>query len=85
MAPQYSTPSSVSLGRMFFLAMKIRAKISSSIAMPASTIPVGTSGRGPVRGRMRVLISVAEVTIAPIIGRNARPVFTGLKPSVRCR
>src|SRR5205085_8213818 len=46
-APQYSTPSSVSLGRMCFLCMWRRATMSSSIAMPTPPTLVLTPSAWP--------------------------------------
>ena len=40
-------------------------------------MPVGTSGRGPKRGSSRVVPSGRASMSAPIIGRNARPVWIG--------
>ncbi len=54
--------------------------VKNSIAAAASAIPVGTSGRGPVRGSSRALTWVAVAMMQTTIGRKARPVSTGEKP-----
>ena len=49
------------------------------------TIPSGTSGRGPVRGRIRVDTIATVGAIERLIGRNASPVSIAEKPFVTCR
>ena len=60
--------------------------ISDSQAKPqaARPVPVSSSGRTPVRGRIRELDCAPMMIVTPI-GRNARPVFSALKPSTFCR
>ena len=41
-------------------------------------MPVGTSGLGPKRGSSTAFEVVEPMTIIATIGRNARPVATGL-------
>ena len=48
-------------------------------------MPVETSGRGPTRGTSFVVAVVAVTMIIADIGRNASPVWIGVKPSVCCR
>jgi hypothetical protein len=51
----------------------------------ARIMPSTTTGRGPVRGITRVWAITAANESAKVIGRKARPVSTGEKPSVCCR
>ena len=48
-------------------------------------MPSVSSGRGPTRRRKTMLTEVAVTTITAVIGRNARPVWIGVKPFVCCR
>ena len=57
-------------------------RVSSSIPSAPVTIPSGTSGRGPVSGRILVLTTATVGAIEKLIGRNARPVSIALKPFV---
>jgi hypothetical protein len=51
----------------------------------AVAMPAGTSGRGPVRGSTRVLISATVGAIEKLMGRKARPVSSAVSPLVSCR
>ena len=52
--------------------------------MAASSIPVGASGLGPVRGISTMLEVTEDAMRQATIGRNATPVIAGLKPRVCC-
>ena len=58
---------------------------SQTIATAPSTMPSISSGRGPTRARKTMFTDVAVIMIAAVIGRNARPVWIGVKPLVCCR
>ena len=56
--------------------------VNSSIASAPKAIPSVTRRRAPKRGTRRVWPSAPVGMITAIIGRNARPVVSGEKPSV---
>ena len=73
------TPSGMRAGSTcaaYVLCTPMRVRINMPAA--ARSIPVTTSGRGPTRGSRTVPEMVDAAMIAPIIGRYARPDFTGL-------
>ena len=77
------TPSMISDGSTWLAYEESTpVRVSSSIATDASTMPVGISGRGPVRASSRVLTVIAVTTMARFMGMNATPVSIGLKPRV---
>ena len=47
------------------------------IAPAATTIPVATSGLGPILGISTIVDRFAATAMPPAIGRNANPVTTG--------
>ena len=55
-----------------------------SIATAPNTMPRVTSRRTPKRGTRRVWPIAAVGISTAIIGRKARPVFSGAKPRVCC-
>ena len=80
------TPISSSAGRTWVAYEESTPICVSRIIAPlASSMPVVTSGRGPVRGSTSDVVVVAVAITVAIIGRNASPVRIGENPSVCCR
>ena len=52
--------------------------------MALTSSPIGTITLGPNLGRSTRLDTCAIAASAAIMGRKARPVLTGLNPSVSC-
>jgi EmrB/QacA subfamily drug resistance transporter len=66
-------------------AVSTPMRVSSTMPRAALTMPAGTSGRGPVRGRTRVLTIPTVGAIEKLSGRNASPVSSAVMPLVSCR
>ncbi len=59
--------------------------VSSSMPMAATRKPGPISSRGGTRVISRAPIWVEPVIMPAIIGRNAKPVLTGVYPLTTCR
>ena len=66
-------------------AVSTPMRVSSTIPRAALSMPAGTSGRGPVCARTRVLTIVAAAMTDTFIGKNASPVSRAVSPFVFCR